>query len=254
MTKKTISDLAHKDSVLSKTGQVILGDDKYEFGSITRAKLLELEYALEDWKGLEKDPWKTLLGRAMKDMDPVQRRNLTMGLFQIGATALLTWGFVANLMNGLALTIAWSMTLRQTADAAATAANVAVMGMTTAMVTQPLPLVPWGPPHVTDALWRTLLAKYATVRLVLGPLFFVVQGGGTLLWFQQYNAMVVMLCEKISSKPTRQKFPWLHRLFSLFLAFLLQNVLLASLMTASGMILGGLLVRLGLAMGAGGLG
>ena len=232
---------------MSKTGQVILGDNSYEFGSITRAKLMELEDALEDWKGLEKDPWKSLLGRAMKDTDPVQRRNLFLGLVQIGATALLTWGFIANAMTSLALTMAWSSTLTQ--YAATTAAAAAAAGRTIATTT-PLPLVPWGS-TVTETLWRTWLTKYAVLRLVLDPLFLVIQGGGTLLLFQKYNALVVMLSKNVIAKATRQRFPILHKLLCLFLAFLIQNVLVSGLMAVGGLVLGGLVVRLGVVLGSG---
>ena len=227
MTKKTISGLTDKGSVLSKTGQVILGDDSYEFGDITRTKLSELEEALEDWKGLEEEPLNKLFGRAMKDMDPKQRKNLAINLIQLAATALLTWGFVSNLTSAFALSVAWPMALRQTAVE------------TSAVV---LPLLPFGS-KTTKVLWRTFLVKYATVKLFLGPLFLVLQGCGTLLWFRRYNSLVVKLSQRVVSKETRAKFPLLHKLLALLLAFVAKNVLLSSLLAATGMFTGGLLSR-----------
>jgi len=232
MTKKTISGLTDTgSSVLSQTGQVILGDDSYEFGDITRTKLSELEEALEAWKGLEKEPLNTLFGRAMRDMDPEQRKNLAINLIQLAATALLTWGFCSNVTSALALSVAWPLALRQTAVETSASAAVVV-----------LPLVPFGS-KTTQVLWRTFLVKYATVKLVLGPLFLVLQGCGTLLWFRPYNRLVVQLSQRVVSKETRAKFPLLHKLLALLLAFVVKNVLLSSLLAATGMFAGGLLSR-----------
>jgi hypothetical protein len=238
LTKKTLSGLTDKGSLLSRTGQVLLGNETYAFGDLTRTKL---EDAPEDWRGLERDPFNKIFGRAVKDLSPAQRKGLAIGLVQLAATALLTWGYTANVLSALALSAAWSMALLHTATAASAAA-AATTASSTAVAVVLLPLLPFGP-GTTETLWRTFLAKYASVNLFWAPLFLVGQGAGTLLWFRSYNAMVVKFSNDMVSEETRAAYPLLHKLGALLVTFVIQNVLLSTAIATCGMAAGGMWAR-----------
>ena len=170
LTKRTVSDLTGKNlaeekyefgditkNMLNKAGQMALKDESYQFGDLTKGKLEELESTIEEWN-FEKDPLDKIYNRFMLDMNPQQRNQVVIGAIQLGATALLTWGLFANFCVAFASTIAWNLALRSSVVSLSATASRGVISA--------LPLLPLGP-RTTSSLWRTFLAKYASVNYFL---------------------------------------------------------------------------------------
>jgi len=276
ITKRTVSGLTGKDvdtegyqfgditkNALTKTGRAILKDNKYQFGDITRAKihdmerdivtstLRDFEQALQDTSASrEGDGRQRVKGfsssssfisnKALNEfwnrtvhqnMTPQQRRALFIGVVRVAAEALLTWGLFANLCQAAAVSLSWTNTLWHCCSNKSTDLT--------------LPWIPIpGNKFLTEYMWRTFLAKYAAVNMLLSPLFLIIQALGVLCWYQRYHQFVVSLDKRLVSQAVRDRIPAVSKLMVLFAAFVLKNVIVCYGLAFAGMMTGSLWVRL----------
>jgi hypothetical protein len=239
LSKKTLSDVTGKDlnkesyqfgdiskNLANRAGKAVTGDEKYQFGDITKTKLQELETELDMWReeNLNALP-NNLFQQTFKNLSPQQRRELIIAIIRLGAIALLSWGLISNILSAGVMSMAWARTVLKCEAAGG-------------------PLLPLLPFNVEEPVWRTFLASYATLRLMLNPILLVIKGGGTLFAFQPYVRCITTIEREWIPPRVRQRYPLIFRAFALVTAFTLNNVLIPSALAALGLGLGGTSHRL----------
>lgn len=233
LSKKALTELTGKDldeesyefgdisrGLITQAGRAVTGNEEYQLGDITRAKLQELEEEMGTWVGenLNALP-NNLFRQTFGTLTPQQRRELIIAGVRLAAIALLSWGFATNIASAGVVSMAWMRTVW------------ILDGATN------LPMLPlfWS---VDETSWRTFLASYATIRLVLDPVLLILRGCCTLFVFRPYARFIATIESKWTSTDRRERYPLLARAFALVTAFTLNNVLIPTLLVTIGLGLG----------------
>jgi len=195
-------------NVLSQTGKVVTGKEDYVFGDITRGVLNDMENSLKEWRGqaFNELPVKTIQ-QILDRLDKQDRYVLFVSSIRLLAVALLTWGLFANICTALTISACW-------AKASLTSA---VRGC-------------WNPFRSSAHMQRQVfLSTYTYARIVLDPLFLVLQGAGTVLTVHRYQRFVANIESRWITDSQRTTYPLLHRVAALFLAFLTNTAITVGL-------------------------
>jgi hypothetical protein len=233
LSKKAMSELTGKDlekesyqfgditkNVVTRTGKVVSGKDDYQFGDISKSLLKDVDSTLRDWTGRQLNNLPlTLYQEFMTKFTPPQRQILIVSTIRFLAIALLTWGFWSNLCTSFAVTVSW---LRANWVLAA-------------------PTVPSNPKGFIGTYCKMVWANnsslffrsYTSLRILMDPLFLVIQGAGTIFTVLGYERHVGRIENDWISKWILNEYPLLGRALALVLSFA-WNVGVSFLITSAG--------------------
>ena len=218
-------------NLLGKAGKAVSGNENYEFGDITKGVLKDMDSSLQEWKGqaLNELPM-VLLQETFGKFDNKDRQALIVAIVRLMAIALLNWILVGNLCTSASITVAW--TKASWVEAATNPVSSGLFSWN---------LFRMGTHHQHQQ--QVFLQTYTLLRIVMDPLFMVLQAAGTVLGIVRYERFVRRIEMRWIPRGLHDKYPLLARVGALGYAFLL-NTVIGMLLTTLGIGFGTVLGRL----------
>ena len=230
-------------NVATLAGRKISGKEDYEFGDITRDNLSAWNETLRNMESemLRDANISSLLQNWLNGLDIQQRNALIFNVIRIAAVALLTWGLISNICTILAVNVSWahssfthaiSITGKFAAEGKKGAGTGAANSAFASTIFKACK-------EHRDIFWET----YRSLRLFMDPFFLVVQGGGTVRFFFTYQRFIQHIEQTWMSSNQRKRYPRLHRLAALGIAFFLTHVLCSFIVSLTFMALVSEIIR-----------
>ena len=218
-------------NLLGKAGKAVSGNENYEFGDITKGVLKDMDSSLQEWRGqaLNELPM-VLLQETFGKFDNKDRQALIVAIVRLMAIALLNWILVGNLCTSASITVAW--TKASWVEAATNPVSSGLFSWN---------LFRMGIHHHQQQ--QVFLQTYTLLRIVLDPLFMVLQAAGTVLGIVRYERFVRRIEMGWIPRGLHDKYPLLARVGALGYAFLI-NTVIGMLLTTLGIGFGTVLGRL----------
>eukprot|EP00617_Octactis_speculum_P005893 CAMPEP_0185792236 /NCGR_PEP_ID=MMETSP1174-20130828/158820_1 /TAXON_ID=35687 /ORGANISM="Dictyocha speculum, Strain CCMP1381" /LENGTH=395 /DNA_ID=CAMNT_0028487277 /DNA_START=34 /DNA_END=1219 /DNA_ORIENTATION=+ len=195
----------------------VTGDEDYKFGDYTNAILEESDRALHK---IRDDAFNTtqVFTHLFGSMNMQQQQKVILELFQLAATLILTFNLISNACEAGTIVIAWYITFRRCAVAAALACS------DTAAVTSKLLVVSSSSssPLASASNWALFLRVRANLQLFTTPVLLPFGCAVTLFLFMPYRHLLGRLRSRL---PLSLRRPVLNRAVALVMAWLLVNTL-----------------------------
>lgn len=197
LTRKTIGSTTHSIEGLVKS---VTGDEGYQFGDMTRGTMKAAGSVMtysEKTLGLMRDHNIHEFIELMnfywtKTMNYEERKEAFTVVIYLGAIAVLSYNFVANVMSGLVFAAAWTK-------------------LSLAAGTSPL----------SPGMWPKFLETKSTLDMFFGGPCVPARAILTIPWFFRYRKFVVSTA---FHSPLREKFPIINRYMSLLLSWSIANI------------------------------
>ena len=142
----------------------------------------------------------TLYQEYMTKFTPAQRQVLFVSGFRLAAIALLTWGLWSNLCTAFTVSLSWAK------------ASSVPLSLENSKGLVPFCKLMWS--NNSDAFLRT----YSVMRMVLDPLFLLIQGAATVFTVARYERFVGRIEQRMPNM-IKETSPLLTRALSLLVAF-----------------------------------
>jgi len=214
LSKKVVKGLT---DATESTVRSVTGDEDYKFGDYTNAILEESDRALHK---IRDDAFNTtqVFTHLFGSMNMQQQQKVILELFQLAATLILTFNLISNACEAGTIVIAWYITFRRCAVAAALACS------DTAAVTSKLLVVSSSSssPLASASNWALFLRVRANLQLFTTPVLLPFGCAVTLFLFMPYRHLLGRLRSRL---PLSLRRPVLNRAVALVMAWLLVNTL-----------------------------
>jgi hypothetical protein len=194
-------------SLLAGVVKTVTGNEEYQFGDLTRGTVRAagsvLTYSEKALSALRESNIHDLIEifeLYWKSMDRDDRAEAFTVVIHSGATVVLAYNFLANVMSGIVFAAVWAKISAET-----------------------------GISPLSVGMWSKFLESKSTWDLFLGGPCLPARALLTIPWFFNYRQAVIGIARK---SPLRKQFPIINRYASLVLAWLVANLGFVSCITA----------------------
>lgn len=185
----------------------VIKNEEYKFGDLTKGAVSSVKSSTEGILTYSEKTLSLLRGANIheavellnlfwsKNMSHEERVEAFAVVVYLGAIMVLSYSFIANLMQGMVFAAAWYKV-------------AAASGQS---------------PLTSPQLWTRLMQTKSTLDFVFGGPFLPVRVAATIPWFFRYRGLVVRTAYL---SPLREKFPILNRVVSLLSSWIFANLAL----------------------------
>mmetsp|Transcript_35243 Transcript_35243/g.71997 ORF Transcript_35243/g.71997 Transcript_35243/m.71997 type:complete len:350 (-) Transcript_35243:97-1146(-) len=183
----------------------VIKNEDYRFGDLTKGAVSTVRSSTEGFLTYSEKTLSLLRGANIheavellnlfwnKNMNHEERVEAFAVVVYLGAIMVLSYSFIANLMQGMVFAAAWYKV-------------AAASGQS---------------PLASSQLWSSFLETKSTLDYVFGGQFLPVRVAATIPWFFKYRGLVVRTAY---FSPLREKFPILNRVVSLLTSWVFANL------------------------------
>mmetsp|Transcript_14006 Transcript_14006/g.19897 ORF Transcript_14006/g.19897 Transcript_14006/m.19897 type:complete len:342 (+) Transcript_14006:194-1219(+) len=183
----------------------VIKNEDYKFGDLTRGAVSTVRSTTEGVLTYSEKTLSLLRGANIhelvellslfwnKNMNNEERVEAFAVLVYLGAIMVLSYSFIANLMQGIVFAAAWYKVAAATGQA----------------------------PLASPQVWSSFMQTKSALDFVFGGPFLPVRVAATIPWFFKYRYVVVRTAYR---SPLREKFPILNRIVSLLSSWVFANL------------------------------